>query len=80
MNRRHWSVIRSLIGVLGGGFIGLVLGCYWVVVPILYWQWLHPNDHTAGSLGIMAVCTGPLGGMLGACVGVLIARWTTPED
>jgi hypothetical protein len=61
---RGQSFIRGVIagGVLGSVFAGTVA---------LVFQLLHPDDPTAGSVGIMVIATFPIGLIIGAVVGLL---------
>ena len=64
------SNLKQLMWVALGAILGAAAGIGVAFALMLYEQWRYPSDASAGSVGIIAVLTFPLGiflGIVGSC-------------
>lgn len=66
-------VIRGILGVCCGLFVGTALGfAIAKAIGLIAW-WTHPDDPSASSASIVVILTAPIGAVLGVILGGLSA-------
>ena len=65
------KMIKFILGVICGAFVGLGLGVVAAMALGLWSKWTHSDDPSAFSVAIVVIATAPLGAILGALLGGL---------
>ena len=71
--------MKILLGLVYGGVIGTALGIAGAWLLGVFSQWQNPNDPSAFSVAIVVIITAPIGCVLGALVGVILATRGTKK-